>query len=108
MLFGALLESVHGTKRTSSDVRSSGAIGGIADISGQPISVAIDPTATLAVHCRNDLIVDLAPIKELVWTVHAELIEVDARKLRFKVEAHDEEVGDGTHRGAIIAIQRQG
>jgi hypothetical protein len=97
-----------GTKRTSSDVRSSGAIGGIADISGQPISVAIDPTATLAVHCRNDLIVDLAPIKELVWTVHAELIEVDARKLRFKVEAHDEEVGDGTHRGAIIAIQRQG
>ena len=59
-------------------------------------------------HCRNDLIVDLAPIKELVWTVHAELIEVDARKLRFKVEAHDEEVGDGTHRGAIIAIQRQG
>jgi fluoroacetyl-CoA-specific thioesterase len=71
---------------------------------------AFDPTATLAVHCRNDLIVDLAPIKELVWTVHAELIEVDARKLRFKVEAHDEDkkVGDGTHRRAIIAIQRQG
>jgi fluoroacetyl-CoA thioesterase len=43
-------------------------------------------------------------------TVHAELIEVDARKLRFKVEAHDEDkkVGDGTHRRAIIAIQRQG
>jgi predicted thioesterase len=36
--------------------------------------------------------------------VHAELIEVDARKLRFKVE----KVGDGTHRRAIIAIQRQG
>jgi hypothetical protein len=70
----------------------------------------VDPTATLAVHCRNDLIVDLAPIKEPVWTVHAELIEVDARKLRFKVEAHDEDkkVGDGTHRRAIIAIQRQG
>ena len=65
---------------------------------------------TLAVHCRNDLIMDLASIKELVWTVHAELIEVDARKLRFKVEAHDEDkkVGDGTHRRAIIAIQRQG
>ena len=42
--------------------------------------------------------------------VHAELIEVDARKLRFKVEVHDEEkkVGDGTHRRAIIAIQRHG
>ena len=43
-------------------------------------------------------------------TVHTELIEVDTRKLRFKVEAHDEDkkVGDGTHRRAIIAIQRQG
>jgi fluoroacetyl-CoA thioesterase len=43
-------------------------------------------------------------------TVRAELIEVDGRKLRFKVEAHDEDkkVGDGTHRRAIIAIQRQG
>jgi predicted thioesterase len=43
-------------------------------------------------------------------TVRAELIEVDARKLRFKVEAYDEDkkVGDGTHRRAIIAIQRQG
>lgn len=42
-------------------------------------------------------------------TVRAELIEVDAHKLRFKVEAHDEDkkVGDGTHRRAIIAIQRQ-
>ena len=76
---------------------------------GRPILVAIDPTATLALHCRNDLIVDLAPIKELVWTVHAELIEVDARKLRFKAEAHDEDkkVGDGTHRRAIIAVQRK-
>src|SRR6266853_3691829 len=71
---------------------------------------AFDPTATLALHCRNDLIVDLAPIKELVWTAHAELIEVDARKLRFKVEVQDEEkkVGDGTDRRAIIAIQREG
>ena len=42
--------------------------------------------------------------------VRAELIEVDGRKLRFKVEAHDEDkkVGDGTHRRAIIAVQRQG
>ena len=41
-------------------------------------------------------------------TVRAELIEVDGRKLRFKVEAHDEDkkVGDGTHRRAIIAVQR--
>jgi fluoroacetyl-CoA thioesterase len=43
-------------------------------------------------------------------SVRAELIEVDGRKLRFKVEAHDEDkkVGDGTHRRAIIAIQREG
>ncbi len=43
-------------------------------------------------------------------TVRAELLEIDGRKLRFKVEAHDEDkkVGDGTHRRAIIAIQRHG
>src|SRR3974377_1504193 len=43
-------------------------------------------------------------------TVRAELLEVDGRKLRFKVEAHDEDkkVGDGTHRRAIIAIRREG
>ena len=43
-------------------------------------------------------------------TVRAELIEVDGRKLRFKVEAHDEDkkVGDGTHRRAIIAIAPKG
>src|SRR4051812_25887224 len=42
-------------------------------------------------------------------TVRAELLEIDGRKLRFKVEAHDEDkkVGDGTHRRAIIAIQRR-
>jgi fluoroacetyl-CoA thioesterase len=43
-------------------------------------------------------------------TVRAELLEVEGRKLRFKVEAHDEDkkVGDGTHRRAIVAIQREG
>ena len=37
------------------------------------------------------------------------LLEVDGRKLRFKVEAHDEDkkVGEGTHRRAVIAIQRK-
>jgi predicted thioesterase len=42
-------------------------------------------------------------------TVRAELLEVDGRKLRFKVEAHDEEkkVGDGTHRRAIIQVQKK-
>ena len=40
-------------------------------------------------------------------TVRAELLEVDGRKLRFKVEAHDEEkkVGDGTHRRAVVQVQ---
>ena len=43
-------------------------------------------------------------------TVRAELLEIDGRKLRFKVEAHDEDkkVGDGSHRRAIIAIERHG
>lgn len=42
-------------------------------------------------------------------TVRAELLEVDGRKLRFKVEAHDEDkkVGDGTHRRAVVQVQRQ-
>jgi predicted thioesterase len=40
--------------------------------------------------------------------VIAELLEIDGRKLRFKVEARDEDkkVGDGTHRRAIIPLQR--
>jgi fluoroacetyl-CoA thioesterase len=47
-------------------------------------------------------------------TVRAELLEVDGRKLRFKVEAHhqedngeDKKVGEGTHRRAIIQVQRK-
>src|SRR3974377_2572951 len=42
-------------------------------------------------------------------TVRAELLEVEGRQLRFKVEAHDEDkkVGEGTHRRAIVAIQRK-
>jgi fluoroacetyl-CoA thioesterase len=42
-------------------------------------------------------------------TVIAELLEIDGRKLRFKVEARDEDkkVGDGTHRRAIIPLQRK-
>src|SRR5919109_4251393 len=40
-------------------------------------------------------------------TARAELLEVDGRKLRFKVEAHDEDkkVGEGTHRRAVVQIQ---
>ncbi len=43
-------------------------------------------------------------------TVHAELLEVDGRKLRFKVEAHDEDkkVGEGTHRRAIVPLSKHG
>jgi fluoroacetyl-CoA thioesterase len=41
-------------------------------------------------------------------TARAELLEIDGRKLRFKVEAHDEDkkVGDGTHRRAIVQVGR--
>lgn len=43
-------------------------------------------------------------------TVRAELLDVDGRKLRFKVEAHDEDkkVGEGTHRRAIIQVGNHG
>jgi len=42
-------------------------------------------------------------------TVRAELLEVDGRKLRFKIEAHDEQkkVGEGTHRRAVIQVQKK-
>ena len=42
-------------------------------------------------------------------TVRAELLEVEGRKLRFKVEARDEnkKVGEGTHRRAIIQVQKK-
>ena len=42
-------------------------------------------------------------------TVIAELLDIDGRKLRFKVEARDKDkkVGDGTHRRAIIPLQRK-
>jgi predicted thioesterase len=38
----------------------------------------------------------------------AELTEINGRKLTFKVEAHDDEkkVGEGTHRRAIITVQK--
>jgi predicted thioesterase len=41
-------------------------------------------------------------------TVTAVLTEIDGRKLRFDVEARDEEkkVGSGTHRRAIIAVKK--
>jgi len=41
-------------------------------------------------------------------TVTAELLDIDGRKLRFKVEAFDEhkKVGDGTHRRAIIKVEK--
>jgi predicted thioesterase len=43
-------------------------------------------------------------------TVRAELLDVDGRKLRFKVEAHDADrkVGEGTHRRAIVQIGNHG
>ena len=48
--------------------------------------------------------------KGYVVTVSAELLEIEGRKLRFKVEAHDEDkkVGDGTHRRAVVPIRREG
>ena len=56
----------------------------------------------------TDALTSLAPITAL--RLRAELIEVDGRKLRFKVEAHDEDkkVGEGTHRRAVVAIQGKG
>ena len=43
-------------------------------------------------------------------TIRIELLEVDGRKLRFKVEAFDgdKKVGAGTHRRAIVRIGQHG
>ena len=43
-------------------------------------------------------------------TVSAKLVDVDGRKLRFEVEAHDEnqQVGAGTHRRAIVQVGKHG
>ena len=43
-------------------------------------------------------------------TIRAELVDIDGRKLRFKVDAHDEvqQVGGGIHRRAIVQIGQHG
>jgi predicted thioesterase len=48
------------------------------------------------------------PKGQKVWA-RAELLEVDGRKLRFKVEVRDQDkkVGEGTHRRAIVEMQRK-
>jgi predicted thioesterase len=69
----------------------------------QPILPAGYTTVGFEVHVKH-----FAPTpKGKKVTVRAELLEVDGHKLRFKVEAHDEDkkVGDGTHRRAVVQIQ---
>ncbi len=70
----------------------------------QPHLPAGHTTVGFEVHVRH-----LAPTpKGKTVTIRAELLEADGRKLRFKVEAYDEDkkkVGDGTHRRAIVQIQ---
>jgi len=69
----------------------------------QPILPADYTTVGFEVHVKH-----FAPTpKGKKVTVRAELLEVDGRKLRFKVEAHDEDkkVGEGTHRRAVVQIQ---
>ncbi len=46
----------------------------------------------------------------LTVTARAELIEVDGRRLTFRVEAHDgvELVGEGTHQRYIVNVERFG
>ncbi|MFT5392207.1 MAG: fluoroacetyl-CoA thioesterase [Gammaproteobacteria bacterium] len=63
-------------------------------------------TVGFEVHVRH-----LAPTpKGKEVTIRAELTEVDGRKLRFNVVAHDDKnkVGEGTHRRAIIQIGKHG
>jgi fluoroacetyl-CoA thioesterase len=69
----------------------------------QPVLPADCTTVGFEVHIKH-----FAPTpKGKRVTVRAELLEVDGRKLRFKVEAHDEDkkVGEGTHRRAVVQIQ---
>jgi predicted thioesterase len=46
----------------------------------------------------------------LTVTARAELVEVDGRRLTFRVEAHDgvELVGEGTHQRYIVSVERFG
>lgn len=68
----------------------------------QPVLGTTHTTVGFEVHVKH-----FAPTpKGKTITVRAELLEIDGRKLRFKVEAHDEDkkVGEGTHRRAIVQI----
>lgn len=69
----------------------------------QPHLPAGNTTVGFEVHVKH-----IAPTpKGKTVTVRAELIEIDGRKLTFKVEAHDDEkkVGTGTHRRAIVQVK---
>lgn len=69
----------------------------------QPHLPAGHTTVGFEVHVKH-----IAPTpKGKTVTVRAELIEIDGRKLTFKVEAHDDEkkVGTGTHRRAIVQVK---
>jgi fluoroacetyl-CoA thioesterase len=69
----------------------------------QLILLADYTTVGFAVHVKH-----FPPIPEgRKLIVTAELLEVDSRKLRFKLGAHDEDkkVGEETHRRALVQIQ---
>ena len=68
----------------------------------QPFLPAGHTTVGFEVHVKHFA----ATPKGQKVTVRAELLDVEGRKLRFKVEAYseDKKVGDGTHRRAIVPI----
>ena len=69
----------------------------------QPHLPAGHTTVGFEVHVKHFA----ATPKGMKVTVTAELTEVDGRKLRFNVVAHDEEkkVGEGTHRRAVVPVK---
>lgn len=72
---------------------------------------AVDPLLpsgyqTVGVHVSVDHLAATALGREV--TARAELVEIDRRKLTFRVEAHDNAglVGEGTHQRLIIDAER--
>jgi fluoroacetyl-CoA thioesterase len=73
----------------------------------QAVQAHLDPGHTTVGFEVNVKHIAATPFGKKV-TARAELLEIDGRKLTFKIEAHDEDrqVGTGTHRRAIIAVKK--
>ena len=93
--------------------------GGV-EVFGTPMMIALMENAAwraVADHLEEGHVTvgTLVNVKHLAATplgqrvrAHAELVEIDRRRLVFKVEAHDEKqkIGEGTHERFIVQLER--